>query len=76
MGLALEKLPDWPAGMTRDLALVYTGVSSEQLKEWERIGRVRFRARGPRGQAIAWKMDLDAAMADLFGSEAKGGIEL
>jgi len=27
MGLALEQLPDWPAGMTRDVALAYTGVA-------------------------------------------------
>ncbi|MBH1992479.1 MAG: hypothetical protein I8H86_06290 [Sphingomonadaceae bacterium] len=76
MGLALEKLPDWPAGMTHDLAMTYTGVSGDQMKEWERTGRVRFRARGPRGQRIAWKIDLDAALADLFGAEGKGGIEL
>lgn len=76
MGLALEKLPDWPAGMTRDLALAYTGVNPDQMREWERAGKVRFRPRGPRGQALAWRSDLDAALADLFGSENKGGIEL
>lgn len=75
MGLALEKLPDWPAGMTRDLAMAYTGVNADQMKEWERIGKVRFRARGPRGQLLAWRTDLDAALADLFGDSKGGGIE-
>lgn len=75
MGLALEKLPDWPAGMTRELALAYTGVGQEQMKEWERAGKVRFRPRGPRGAWIAPRSDLDAALASLFGSESKGGIE-
>ncbi|WP_066767931.1 hypothetical protein [Sphingobium sp. CCH11-B1] len=75
MGLALEKLPDWPAGMTRDLALAYTGVSADQMKEWERVGKVRFRTRGPRGAAIALRSELDAALADLFGREGKGGID-
>ncbi|MAM41696.1 MAG: hypothetical protein CL949_25045 [Erythrobacter sp.] len=75
MGLALEKLPDWPAAMNRDWALAYTGVGSDQMKEWERAGRVRFRPRGPRGSMLALRADLDAALADLFGSEGKGGIE-
>lgn len=75
MGLALEKLPDWPAGMTRELAMAYTGVNADQMKEWERAGKVRFRARGPRGQALVWKSDLDAALADLFGDRSGGGIE-
>lgn len=75
MGLALEKLPDWPAGMSRDLALAYTGVSVDQMKEWERVGKVRFRMRGPRGAAIALRSELDAALADLFGREGKSGID-
>lgn len=66
MGFALEKLPDWPAGMNRDLALAYTGVSGEQLKAWEKTGKVQFRARGPRGGMLALRSDLDAALADLF----------
>jgi hypothetical protein len=76
MGLALEKLPDWPAGMNRDLALAYTGVSTDQMREWERVAKVRFRPRGPRGAMLALRSDLDAALADLFGTEGKGGIEL
>lgn len=76
MGLAVEKLPDWPACMNREWALAYTSVSAEQMKEWERAGKVRFRPRGPRGQMVALRMDLDAALADLFGSSSGGGIDL
>ncbi|WBQ17514.1 hypothetical protein [Sphingobium yanoikuyae] len=76
MGLALEKLPDWPAGMNREMALAYTGVSGDQLDEWRRTGVVRFRPRGPRGQMLALRADLDAALAILFGTESRGGIEL
>ncbi|MCK0531484.1 hypothetical protein [Sphingobium agri] len=75
MGLALEKLPDWPAAMNREWALAYTGVSGEQMKEWVRSGKVRFRPRGPKGAMVALKADLDAALADLFGSTARGAPE-
>lgn len=70
MGLALERLPDWPVAMTRELALAYTGVAEAQLREWESRGMVRFRQRGPRGAAIARRTDLDAALELLFGSAA------
>ncbi len=69
MGLALERLPDWPAGMNRELALAYTGVAEAQLREWEKAGRVNFRARGPRGAMLALRSDLDAALASLFAAD-------
>lgn len=75
MGMALEKFPHWPAGMNREMALAYTGVSGEQMKEWERSGRVRFRPRGPRGQMLALRSDLDGALADLFGADSGRSIE-
>ncbi|RZL77245.1 MAG: hypothetical protein EOP66_09135 [Sphingomonas sp.] len=68
MGLALEKLPDWPAGMNRDLALAYTGVGEAQLRAWEKAGAVNFRPRGPRGAMLALRSDLDVALAALFTS--------
>lgn len=74
MGMALEKLPHWPAGMNRELALAYTGVSVEQMREWERAGKVRFRPRGPRGQMLALRSDLDSALDELFGTGG-GAIE-
>ncbi len=46
MGLALERLPDWPVAMNRELALAYTGVAEAQLREWDRRGTVRFCMRG------------------------------
>ena len=68
MGMALEKLPHWPAAMSRDLALAYTGVAEAQMREWESRGMVRFQSRGPRGALIAPRADLDAALEHLFGA--------
>jgi hypothetical protein len=73
MGMAMEKLPHWPAAMNRDLALAYTGVADAQMREWESRGQVRFRLRGPHGAAIAPRADLDAALDTLFGSA--GGVD-
>ncbi|MDR6851040.1 hypothetical protein J2Y54_000533 [Sphingomonas sp. BE123] len=72
-----QALPFWPAAMPRAMALAYTGVAETQLKDWERRGLVRFRPRGPRGQMIAPRVDLDAALASLFDGEADdaGAIE-
>ena len=59
-------MPDWPAAMSRELALAYTGVAQSQLREWERSGSVVFIPRGPRGAKIALRTALDSALADLF----------
>ena len=66
MGLALEKFPDWPAAMNREMALAYTGVAEAQLRAWERARKVSFRPRGPNGQMVALRTSLDAALAELF----------
>ena len=64
-------LPSWPAAMSRDLALAYTGVAAVQLRDWERRGAVRFLARGPRGTKIALRSDLDSALSALFRTAAE-----
>ena len=61
-------LPDWPAAMTRELALAYTGVAATQLRQWERDGLITFLARGPSGAKIVLRADLDAALAALWSS--------
>jgi hypothetical protein len=66
MGMALERLPAWPAAMNRELALAYTGVSEVQLRQWEKAGKVLFRARGPMGSMLALKSQLDDALVELF----------
>jgi len=68
--IAVALMPDWPAGMTRDLALAYTGVAETQLREWERCGLVQFCPRGPRGAAITTRTSLNAALSTLFSSPA------
>ncbi len=66
--LALRDLPDWPAAMSREVALAYTGVAEAQLRSWEKTGGVVFRSRGPHGGMLALRSDLDAALARLFTS--------
>lgn len=66
MGLPLAKLPEWPAAMNRAWALAYTGVSEEQMRRWQRSGKVRFKPVGPKGEMVARIVDLDAALDALF----------
>jgi hypothetical protein len=61
-------LPDWPAAMSREMALAYTGVAAAQLRQWEREGIVTFLARGPRGTKIVLRTNLDSALATLWSS--------
>lgn len=63
-------LPFWPEGMSRVLALAFTGVGDAQMAAWEKSGRVRFLPRGPKGAMVARKVDLQAALDDLFSSTA------
>jgi len=66
MGLPLEQFPDWPVGMTREVALAFTGVAEAQLEEWIKGGVVKFRRRGPHGAAVAQREELAAAFKSLF----------
>ncbi len=66
MGLPLEKLPDWPAALTRDQALAYSGVAETQLREWVKRGAVRFQPRGPKGAMLCLRADLDKALTEMF----------
>ncbi len=59
-------MPDWPAAMSRELALAYTGVAQCQLCEWERSGAIIFLPIGPRGQKIALRSALDCALDAMF----------
>ena len=72
---AAEKLdgtiPFWPAAMTRAMSLAYTSVSEAQMRQWEREGTVRFRARGPNGSMITERAQLDEALRKLFGDVAE-----
>ena len=73
--IALAHYPNWPAAMSRDLALAYTGVAEVQLRAWERGGKVNFRARGPRGGMLALRTDLDAALKELFISTVEEDLD-
>ena len=69
MGIALSKLPAWPAAMDRETALAYTQVAEVQLRAWEKAGKVRFRPRGPRGSMVALRASLDAALEETLGGD-------
>ncbi len=69
-------MPDWPAAMSRELALAYTGVASSQLRQWERERSVTFLARGPRGTKIVRRSDLDTALSALFSAAAADGDDM
>lgn len=70
MTLVVQSFPDWPAAMSRDLALAYTGVAQTELREWEKRGLVRFLPIGPRGTAITLRLSLDNALTAVFGHDA------
>ena len=73
--LAIASMPDWPAAMSRDIALAYTGVAEAQLRAWERGGKVNFRARGPRGAMLALRSDLDAALTEMITSTVEEDLD-
>lgn len=75
MGLALEKLPDWPAALTWEEALAYTRVGEEQMRKWVRDSAVCFRTRGPHKARIALRTQLDAALGALLAPGAAGASD-
>lgn len=68
-------LPFWPAAMSREMALAYTGVGAEQMRAWEKRGLVHFRPRGPRGAMIAQRSELDLALDDLFNRDVSEDLD-
>ena len=77
---AAEKLdgirPWWPAGMGWDLALAYTCVGEEQLRDWQKRGLVRFRPKGPRGSMVTTREQLDEALRQLFAAGADASEDM
>ncbi len=63
-------IPFWPAGMSWDMALAYTGVGEAQMRDWQKRGLVRFRARGPKGGLVTSRDQLDEALRQLFAAGA------
>ena len=70
MTMPVDSFPDWPAAMSRELALAYTGVAKTELRAWEKRGLVRFLPIGPRGTAITLRASLDDALTLMFGNDA------
>jgi hypothetical protein len=65
MGI-FERLPDWPAAMDRSNALVFTGVAETVLRQYERLGVIRFKPVGPHGAKVARKEDLQRMLNCIF----------
>ena len=70
MGLALEKFPDWPAAMNREMALAYTGLSEKLFDQLERTGRVAGKKFGRSGERVYLRAQLDEVTSLLFGRGA------
>ena len=73
--LAIASMPDWPAAMSRDIALACTGVAEAQPRAWERSGKVNFRGRSPRGAMLALRSDLDSALTEMFTSTVEEDLD-
>ena len=74
MSMPVDSFPDWPAAMSRELALAYTGVAQTELRAWEKRGLVRFLTIGPRGTAITLRASLDDALTLVFGNDASADV--
>lgn len=74
--LPIEKWPHWPIGMSREVALAYSGLAESELRKLERAGKIRFMMIGPRGAAVALKDDITRAVHELFAEDDDGPIEL
>jgi hypothetical protein len=70
MGLPLEKLPDWPAAMNRELALSYLGVAPKLFDQLDRTGGLRGKRIGRNGEKLYPREQLDALLTRLFGPSA------
>lgn len=68
MGLALEKLPDWPAALNREEALAYTHISEKLFAQLEKAGTLTGRRIGRNGEVIYLREQLESVTARLFGN--------
>lgn len=66
MSIPIERLPDFPETMNRELALAYTGIGASLLGEYERLGVVNFKPVGPRGSMVVRKADLQRMLTFIF----------
>ena len=64
--IRLRDMPTWPAALTFDEAVAYTGLSASVISKSEMEGNIRFRAIGSNGRKIALRADLDALLTRLF----------
>ncbi|TZG24905.1 helix-turn-helix domain-containing protein [Sphingomonas montanisoli] len=74
MGLALERLPDWPAALTTEEALAYTGVAETQLRAWAKARKVHFLPIGPNGAKLVLRDELDAALRARFAAVSDNDV--
>lgn len=66
MGVPLDRLPDWPASLDRQAAMAFTGVSETKLREWVKLGKVRFRPIGQNAAMVALRSELEVALRAEF----------
>jgi len=59
-------MPDWPAGLSFNEALAYTGLGASVIEKAEAEGCIRFLRIGANGRKIAPRADLDRLLDRLF----------
>jgi hypothetical protein len=70
MGLALEKLPAWPAALNRDEALAYMRIAPKLFDQLDRTGGVSGKKLGRNGEKVYPREQLDQVLTRLFGQSA------
>lgn len=67
MGLALEKLPDWPRMMKREIAAAYLNISEAELEREILAGRLPHPVK--LGNTMHWsRAEIDRCLEQLTGS--------
>jgi len=75
MGAQLRILRDWPASMTADESVEYTGLSATEILRAERDGRLNFKPLGRNGAKVVLRTQLDALLDFLWNDRAGTPLE-
>lgn len=70
MGLALEKLPDWPAALNRDEALSFMRIAPKLFDAMEKSGTLTGKKLGKNGEKVYLAEHCRQALDRLFGPAA------
>ena len=63
---SIQRLPDWPACLDLEGAVLYTGLAQAEIAKATREGRLTFKSIGPRGRKVCPRAQLDALLAHIW----------